>query len=154
MAATTFVVTVAVWHLPRFYDAAQGRTLPHDLQHLMFFGTVLLYWWPVVHPSGGRRRLGDAATIPYLLPPFLEGMLIGVLLTFADRPFYRYYADMEPTWGFSTMGDQQLGGLIMWVPGGMLFLIPLIGLLTVLLRSEDRNAGGTAARPRPRRAGA
>ena len=136
VAIVLYVGAVAIWHVPAFYDRAQGRTITHDLEHLAFLGTALLYWWPVVHPSGGRRRLSVGWAIPYLLPPMLEGMLIGALITFADRPLYRTYAGMEPTWGFSAVGDQELGGLIMWVPGGMLFLIPLIGLLAALLQEE------------------
>ena len=139
-AAAAFIITIAVWHIPVFYDAAQGRSLTHDLEHLMFFGTALLYWWPVIHPAGGRRRLSYALALPYLLPPFLESMLIGVLLTFADRPLYRTYAEMAMPWGFNVVTDQQLGGLIMWIPGGMLFLIPLVGLLGALLRDEERSA--------------
>lgn len=138
-AGAAFVITVAVWHIPVFYDAAQGRTITHDLEHLMFFGTALLYWWPVIHPAGGRRRLSFGLALPYLLPPFLESMLIGVLLTFADRPLYGTYAEMEMPWGLTVVTDQQLGGLIMWIPGGMLFLVPLIGLLMALLRDEERS---------------
>jgi len=143
VAAAAFVITIAVWHIPVFYDAAQGRSVTHDLEHLMFFGTALLYWWPVIHPSGGRRRLSYARALPYLLPPFLESMLIGVLLTFAERPLYRTYAEMTMPWGFTVVTDQQLGGLIMWIPGGMLFLIPLIGLLMALLQHEDSRAPGS-----------
>jgi putative membrane protein len=109
----------------------------------MFFGTALLYWWPVIHPAGGQRRLSYARALPYLLPPFLESTLIGVLLTFADRPLYRTYAEEAMPWGFTAVTDQQLGGLIMWIPGGMFFLIPLIGLLMALLRQEDARAPGS-----------
>jgi putative membrane protein len=149
VAATAFVVTVAVWHIPAFYDAAQGRTITHDLEHLMFFGTALLYWWPVIHPAGGRRRLSFTLALPYLLPPFLESMLIGVLLTFADRPLYRTYADMEQPWGVTAVTDQQLGGLIMWIPGGMLFLIPLIGLLAAVLHDEGKGSTPSTGASRP-----
>lgn len=144
VAASAFIVTIAIWHIPVFYDAAQGRTFTHDLEHLMFFGTALLYWWPVIHPSGGRRRLSFGLALPYLLPPFLESMLIGAMLTFANQPFYRTYAEMEMPWGFTPVTDQQLGGLIMWIPGGMFFLIPVIGLLVALLNNEER-----PARPAP-----
>lgn len=152
VAVTAFVVTVALWHVPAFYDAAQGRTVTHNLEHLMFFGTALLYWWPIVHPAGGRRRLSFAMALPYLLPPFLEGMVIGVLLTFAEQPLYRTYAQMEQPWGFTPVSDQQLGGLIMWIPGGMLFLIPLVGLLAAVLSDEGEpaptSASSTISQPR------
>jgi len=131
VAAAAFVITIAVWHIPLFYDAAQGRSVTHDLEHLMFFGTALLYWWPVIHPAGGQRRLSYARALPYLLPPF------------AERPLYRTYAEMIMPWGFTVVTDQQLGGLIMWIPGGMLFLIPLIGLLMALLQHDDSRAPGS-----------
>ena len=139
IAVALYVVTVAIWHVPVMYDAAQGRTVTHDLEHLMFFGTALLYWWPVMHPSRGRRRLSYGLAVPYLVPPLFEGMLIGVLLAFSSVPLYETYRglDTAPIWGLSSLDDQQLGGLIMWVPGGLFFLIPLIGVLTRLLNQES-----------------
>ncbi len=138
VAAACFFITIGVWHIPAFFDAAQGRTLTHDLEHAMFLGTAILYWWPIVHPSGGRRRLSYAKVIPYLAPPFFEGMLIGILITFANRPIYETYTNMEPGWGLSALDDQQLAGLIMLIPGGTLFLIPLAGLLIMLFKQEER----------------
>lgn len=140
VAAISYVATIAIWHIPVMYDRAQGRTLTHDLEHVMFFFTALLYWWPVIHPGGGRRRLSYAMAIPYLLPPFLEGMLIGALITFADQPVFTTYTLVPRVSGLSVLDDQQLGGLIMWVPGGMLFLIPLITLLALALQHEERRA--------------
>jgi cytochrome c oxidase assembly factor CtaG len=140
VAAVLYVGTIAFWHVPAFYDAAQGRTAIHDLEHAMFLGTALLYWWPIVHPSGGRRRLGYGLAIPYLLPPFLEGILIGAPLTFAGRPVYDTYRRVPRVWDLSVVGDQQLGGLIMWVPGGMMYLVPLVALLVLLLNQEERSA--------------
>jgi cytochrome c oxidase assembly factor CtaG len=138
LAVSLYVGTLAVWHLPEFYDAAQGRTAIHDLEHLLFLGTALLYWWPIIHPAGGRRRLGYAAAIPYLLPPMLVGSLIGALLTFAQHPLYSTYERAPRLWGISVVEDQQLAGLIMWVPGGLVYLLPVFVLITLLLRQEDR----------------
>jgi putative membrane protein len=139
VAVVLYVASVGLWHVPALYDAAQGRTFTHDLEHAMFYGTAMLYWWPIVYPAKGRRRLSTALALPYLLPPFFEGMLIGVLLTFSREPLYKTYAhlDANAIWGLSTLDDQQLGGLIMWVPGGMFFLIPLMGLLVRLLHEEE-----------------
>jgi cytochrome c oxidase assembly factor CtaG len=142
VAVVMFVGSIAVWHIPHFYDAAQGRTFMHDLEHAMFHGAALLYWWPIVYPARGRRRLSTGWSFPYLLPPFLEGMLIGALLTFAGSPVYESYAalDARPIWGFNTLQDQELGGLIMWVPGGMFILIPLIGSLVRLVHEDNAKA--------------
>jgi putative membrane protein len=139
VAVALYVASVAIWHVPAFYDAAQRRTVTHDLEHIMFYGTALLYWWPIVYPARGRRRLSTGQAFPYLLPPFLEGMLIGALLSLSNEVLYETYGhlDAQAIWGLNTLDDQQLGGLIMWVPGGMFFLIPLIGLLMRLFREEE-----------------
>lgn len=142
VAVVAYVACVGVWHIPNFYDAAQGRTFMHDLEHVMFYGSALLFWWPIVAPPRRRRRLSLGLALPYLLPPFLEGMLIGVLLTFSNRPLYTTYEDLDtqPIWGLGLLDDQQLGGLIMWVPGGMFFLIPLMGILVQFLREDERRS--------------
>ncbi|MHB0870729.1 MAG: cytochrome c oxidase assembly protein [Chloroflexota bacterium] len=140
MAVTLYIGALSAWHLPNFYDAAQGRTAIHDLEHLIFLGTALLYWWPIIHPAGGRRRLGYAAAVPYLLPPLLAGSLIGALLTFAQYPLYATYQRVPRLWGISVLQDQQLAGLVMWVPGGLVYIFPIFVLIALLLRQEERAA--------------
>ncbi len=134
----------AIWHIPRFYDAAQGRTVVHDLEHAIFLGAALLFWWPVIHPAGGRRRLSYAPGVVYFLPPMLVGTLIGALLTFAERPLYPYYEHVPREWGISVVQDQQLAGLIMWVPGGLVFLVPVFIFLVLLLRESPPDRDGLA----------
>ncbi len=140
VAVSLYIAALAAWHLPDFYDAAQGRTAIHDFEHLIFLGTALLYWWPIIHPAGGKRRLGYAVAIPYLLPPMLAGSLIGALLTFAQHPLYAAYRQVPRSWGISVVQDQQLAGLIMWVPGGLVYLFPIFVLIALLLRQEDSAA--------------
>lgn len=141
VAVTVLVAAVAIWHVPVFYDAAQGDTPLHYLEHATFVGTALLYWWGIVHPSGGRRRLGYGFAIPYLLPPLLEGILVGALLTFAGQPMYAYYADeVRPIGGLSALQDQQLAGLIMWVPSGLVYLLVLMLVLALFMRQEEQRA--------------
>ena len=105
----------------------------------MFYGTALIYWWPIVYPGKGRRRLSTALALPYLLPPLLEGMLIGVLLTFSSRPLYDTYAhlDARPVWGLSRLDDQQLGGLIMWVPACLVYVVAGLALFAGWLRESE-----------------
>lgn len=141
-AAPLYLANLAVWHVPALYDAAQGCTATHYLQHLLFLATALLYWWPVVHHSGGRRRLAYAPAALYLLPPLFAGNAIGALLTFADAPLYATYRLAPRVWGLSALEDQQLSRLIMWIPGGMMYLIPLCILLALMLRTEERATGG------------
>lgn len=140
VALLLFLGVVALWHLPRFYDAAQGRTAIHDFEHLSFLGTALLYWYAIIHPGGGRRRLGRALAIPYLPASFAEGSAIGIALAFAGSPVYETYRQAPRIWGLSALEDQQIAGLIMWVVGGLFYLLPLLLILGQLLREDERRS--------------
>ncbi len=140
VSGVLFIVTIGYWHIPVFYDAAQGRTLIHDLEHLMFFVTALLYWWPVIHPTGGKRRLGYGLAIFYLLPPSIEGALVGAFLTFAPTPIYATYRHVGTLFGLTGQEDQQLGGLIMWIPGGLVYLAGVFTCLAMFFKQEEQKA--------------
>jgi cytochrome c oxidase assembly factor CtaG len=136
-ALALFTITFALWHVPALYDAAQGQTLVHYAEHVLFFTTALLLWWPVIHPGGGARTLGKIAAIAYISIPMLEGTLIGALLTFAQRPFYATYIAAPRLTGLSAVEDQQLAGLIMWIPGGLVYGVAVLWLLASVLRDEE-----------------
>ncbi len=136
MALGVYCATVSVWHTPVFYDAAQGRTAIHDLEHAIFLGAALLFWWPVIHPAGGQRRLSYLGGLVYFVPPMCVGSLIGALLTFAQNPLYATYQKVPRVWGISVVQDQQLAGLIMWVPGGLVYIVPLFAFLVLMFRES------------------
>jgi putative membrane protein len=145
VALTLFVITFALWHVPTLYDAAQGETVIHYTEHVLFFSTALLFWWPVIHPGGGPRSLGKMAAIAYVSIPMLEGTLIGALLTFAQRPFYATYIVAPRLTGLSPLDDQQLAGLIMWIPGGVVYGVAVLWLLASVLRDEEAHAAAIEA---------
>ena len=137
VALALFILILFVWHYPPLYDLAQGRTLIHDLEHALFFGSALLFWWPVIHPSGGRRRLSYGAAILYIFPAKIAGFVLGAGLSLTRTPYYQTYIDLPRIWGMSALDDQQLGGLIMWVFGGLLFIIPLLALVLMMMREDE-----------------
>lgn len=137
VALALFLLVLAGWHHPALYDAAQGRTLVHDAEHALFVGTALLFWWPVIHPTGGRRRLSYGAGILYIFPAKLAGFILGAYLTLTGTPYYQTYIDAPRLWGISALGDQQMGGLIMWVVGGLLFIVPLLALVLMMMRQDE-----------------
>jgi putative membrane protein len=137
VALALYVLVLFVWHFPPLYDAAQGRNWIHDLEHFMFFGSALLFWWPVIHPSGGRRRLGYGAGILYIFPAKIAGFVLGAALTLSSEPFYTTFLNSPSLWGLSPLGDQQLGGLIMWVAGGLLYIVPLLILVLMMMREDE-----------------
>jgi putative membrane protein len=148
-ALALFTITFALWHVPVLYDAAQGQTLVHYTEHILFFTTALLLWWPVIHPGGGARTLGKIAAIAYISVPMLEGTLIGALLTFAQRPFYATYIVAPRLTGLSAIEDQQLAGLIMWIPGGLVYGVAVLWLLASVLRDEEAAEAAQASRAGP-----
>jgi cytochrome c oxidase assembly factor CtaG len=145
VGAAVFVLTLGMWHAPAFYDAAQGKGLIHDLEHLMFLGSGFLYWWPLIHPAGGRRRLSFGLGLFYLAPSVVVQNAIGMVLTFADRPLYQVYLHVPRLWGISIVHDQQLAGAIMGVLGTWVNLTAMTALVFLLL-------GGSGGRT-PRAAG-
>jgi putative membrane protein len=113
-----------LWHLPMLFRAALLHPVVHILQHGCFFGSALAYWWTV---AAGRARHPMGTSIASLFTTMLHTSALGALLTFAPSPWYG--TDGPRAFGLSALEDQQLGGLIMWVPGSMPYLI--IGLIIV-----------------------
>jgi cytochrome c oxidase assembly factor CtaG len=112
-----------LWHAPPLYNATLENEGIHILEHLTFIGFGLLYWWPVFSPlKQGLPPLSFGGQILYL---FLSGMptvALGAGLTFLP-PLYAPYLTAPRIWGISAATDQQLGGLIMWIPGNILFIV-------------------------------
>jgi putative membrane protein len=111
-----------LWHLPVLYQAALGNNFIHALEHLSFFGTAWLFWWLVIDEKG-RRRLGNGPAVLFVFLAGLASGALGVVLTFAPAPLYPLQALGARAWGLTPLGDQQLAGLIMWVPAGVVYLL-------------------------------
>ena len=141
-AWTLHAAAVWLWHAPGLYQATLTSDLVHALQHLSFFGTAVLFWWVLLRP--GRQRLGYGIAVPYLFTTAVYGSALGALLTIASRPWYPAYAERAIAWGMTGLEDQQLGGLIMWVPFGVLYTAAALALLAVWLRVlESRGSART-----------
>lgn len=127
------------WHAPLLFQASLRNNTIHELQHASFLLSALLFWWALLR---GRTRL---TAVLYLLTTMIHTGVLGALLTFAPEPWYPAYLTTTAAWGFSPLEDQQLGGLIMWVPAG--FVLMLAGLLllgTWLAEQSLRNQTGIA----------
>ncbi len=114
-----------LWHLPALFAAALVDPRLHVLQHVFFFAAALAFWWSVL---GGRARAPGALPIASLLTTMLHTGALGALLTFAPAPLYSS-ALQHPALGLTALEDQQLGGLVMWVPGGLAYLVAALALV-------------------------
>jgi cytochrome c oxidase assembly factor CtaG len=128
-----------VWHDPNLYNAALRYEWLHDLEHLSFFLPAVAYWW-LVTAAGPRlhKRFSDALRIGYVILAIPPVMLLGIVLSFASQPIYTYYLAVPRIGGLSVMEDQMLGGVIMWVPGSMMYIISALLATAVWLRGEER----------------
>jgi putative membrane protein len=122
-----------VWHIPFLYDATLDNAAVHTLQHVSFLGTALLFWWSVLRGS----RLGRGSSVGYLFTTMLHTGALGVILAFTNALWYPAYETTTMRWGLSPIDDQQLGGLIMWIPGGVAYLVAALSLLALSLRDSE-----------------
>ncbi len=133
-----FFATFLIWHDPNIYNAALRNNLIHDLEHLTFFVTAMLFWWHVTGAGPAiHRRFSYAARLVYLLVALPINMLVGIIITFADQPIYTYYTTVPRLWGMSVIEDQMLGGVIMWIPGSMMYLLAAVILVIRMLQAEE-----------------
>jgi len=127
-----------VWHIPALYNAALAHVGIHIVEHLCFLATGVVFWWPVCAPLAASRYAPLAALL-YLFTAAVASSALGIILTFASPGLYPAYLHPADTrgllplirdgWGLSPSVDQQLGGLIMWVPGGLVYLCAMIAAL-------------------------
>lgn len=127
-----------LWHVPALYQAALRSDGVHLVQHASFFGSAALFWWALIH--GRYGRMGYGVAVFYVFATALHSGVLGALLTFAPRLWYPIYAERTAVWGLSPLEDQQLAGLIMWVPSGALFAALALGLFAAWLGEAERRA--------------
>jgi putative membrane protein len=139
VAEVLFLGTLALWHVPVLYDAAQGHSLAHNLEHALLLGTAVLFWWPLLPPTDASKRMGRGLAVVYLAAAAVEGTVIGALLTFSSEPLYATYRLAPRIAELSVLQDQQLAGLIMWVPSGLVYLSAILVQVGLLLRSDERD---------------
>jgi cytochrome c2 len=126
--AVTWVLHAAalwMWHIPALYGAALASAPIHALEHACFFVTASLFWWGLTR--GRYGRLGYGSAVIYVFATAMHSGLLGAALTLSPRPWYARHAATSQAWGLAPLEDQQLAGLIMWVPAGLIFL--LMGLI-------------------------
>jgi putative membrane protein len=138
VAWAVHAVALWVWHVPVLFDATISSELAHTLQHLSFFLSALLFWWALV--QGRQGLMGYGAATLYMFTTSLHSGLLGALITFATNVWYPAYLTTTQTWGLTPLEDQQLGGLIMWIPAGLVYIVAGLMLFAGWLRESEARA--------------
>ena len=133
------VMAVAMWgwHVPGPYQLALREPFWHDVEHVTFFAGSLLFWWSVVRPWPFIPHWPAWSIPPTLLLADVQNTVIAATLTFSGRVLYPIYDQVPRLGGLSALDDQVMAGVVMWVPGSLVFLVPAI-IVTVRLLSPVR----------------
>jgi cytochrome c oxidase assembly factor CtaG/cytochrome c2 len=137
------------WHAPGPYRWALASEGLHTAEHLSFFIPSLAFWSLVLEPYG-RRRLGYGVTMLFVAAMGMQMSLLGALLTFATRLFYATYGAGATIWGMTPLADQQLGGVLMWVPASVIDLAVMAVLFVAWLNVAEQRARANTLRKRAR----
>jgi putative membrane protein len=122
------------WHVPALFQAALASPALHTLQHLSFFLSALLFWWA---PLGSQSRASQGAAMLYLFTTMVHTGALGALLTFAPTIWYPWYGDSAAALNVDPLWDQQLGGLVMWVPAGFAYLFAGLAVAGSMLQERQ-----------------
>jgi len=146
VAWTLGMAALWIWHLPRLYDATLASEALHIFEHLVFLVTATIFWWPILAPIE-ESRMNHGAAFAYLGAAMLTTTILGILITFAPVGVYTAYlhpddslgilTGLRDSWGLTTEADQQLGGLLMWVPGGLVYLGAIMAVLARWYRAPQ-----------------
>jgi putative membrane protein len=149
VASLVHAAALWIWHVPVLFEATLTSDVVHALQHALFLGTALMFWQAVLF---GKRRAADyGLAVLYLFLTAMHSGALGALITFAANPWYASYTVTGGAWGLTPLEDQQLGGLIMWIPAGLIYVVAGLLLFAAWLRESDRNGrDNRAAAEEPR----
>ena len=131
-------LTFLLWHIPAAYDFALEHEFWHDMEHVCFLGTSLLFWWCIIRPWPAGQRKHSWGILIYLVGADFVNTGLSAFLAFCGRTVYPYYSAHPNPLGIDPLGDQVLGGVVMWVFGSTAFLIPAAVVAFALLQPSAR----------------
>jgi putative membrane protein len=127
-----------LWHVPVLYEAALQVGWIHHLEHATFFASAALFWWTLARCRLRGEGLTYGLGILFVFSTALQGGLLGWLLTFGREPWYLTYAVTTMPWGLTPLEDQQLAGVMMWIPAGFVYALGALLLLGNWLQGLER----------------
>jgi len=133
------VFAVVVWasHFSPIFDAALEDSAIHALEHALYVGAGLLFWWPLVGADPHLFRMSHGMRLGYMLLAMPLNSFLGFVLFVTPVVLYEHYASVQRLWGPTPLEDQQLAGGIMWAAGDLIFLVPMLFMTLVWFRHEE-----------------
>jgi putative membrane protein len=122
VAFASFNLVFSIWHLPVLYNTSITNHGVHIAEHLMFIVAAVLMWWPLTSKMPELRRLSYPAQMVYLFLLSIAQIMIFAPITFSEKPIYHWYVNAPRIWEITPLVDQQMGGIVMKVGGGAIFI--------------------------------
>jgi putative membrane protein len=129
------VIALIGWHIPAAFELAMRSNAWHEFEYACFFGTGLLFWWPVIRPWPAVASSLRWSTVLYLFFATFPCDMLSAFLTFCDRVVYPFYLSGNQRFGISPLQDQEYAGALMWVCVTFIYLVPAVVITTQLLSS-------------------
>ena len=139
VAFAIYNVVFVVWHFPFMYNAALENHDVHIIQHLMFITTATMMWWPVINPLPELMTMPGPVQILYLFAIGLPASVVSAFIALSEEVVYPFYGAAPRVFDITAVEDQQLGGMIMWVPGMILLWTAITIVFFRWARREDRD---------------
>ena len=138
VAWVLFAAAMWVSHFSPLFDAALENPFIHDVEHVIYLGTALLFWWPAVALDPAPWRMSHPARALYVFLQMTQNTFLSVVILNAQTVLYPHYATVQRAWGPTPLEDQQIAAAFMWVVGDMLFLAASFAILVGWSRAETR----------------
>jgi putative membrane protein len=133
LSALAFFVSLWFWHMPLPYDATFHLVAAYWCMHLSLFGSAIWFWYALMHHA--RAHAVDAFAAGTLTS--IQMGMLGALLSLGDHALFRWHLLTTWSWHLTPLEDQQLGGVLMWVPGIIIFLWVAVRSLARLWATLD-----------------
>jgi len=128
------------WHFPQYYNLALMDHRIHIVQHLSFMAVAVMMWWPVISPVKELQRLPTGPLLmAYIFLFGIPGTVVSAMITLSNDVLYSWYAAAPRITGLSALDDQRLGGLIMWIPGMLVFWVAISAVFFRWTKDEYRS---------------
>lgn len=133
-----FALVMWFTHFSPLFDAALDDVMLHRLEHALYLGTAMLFWWPVVGADPSPHRMSYPARLGYLALGMPLMSFLGLVIFSAQTVLYEHYLTLERDWGMTVLEDQEWAGGIMWAGGDLAFVVALVLMVGAWLRHEER----------------
>ena len=138
VAWSLYVINLWAWHYPALYDAALRVPWIHDLEHVLFFLTALVFWWPVIQPASRLAPIQHGLRILYLFFAATQDTILAGLIALSREVLYPHYQTALRLWNMTPQEDQIGGGIVMFVVGSTTYAIAILILVNALLGEGRR----------------